>query len=381
MQETLYQEKRRRKRRKLINSLLAWLLVLVIIIAVTIIATLLVLTAGGKSLRKDVQSNRPNLNMEQAEDDGESALEQAQTTDEAEQPSGVVWQEGWVRHDGKVYQYNEDIMTFLVLGIDEKGKVKENKVVAEGGQSDGIFLVITNPDEKDIKVLAINRDTMTNIKLYGMEVNGIVPETVAQIAVQYGFGDGKELSCERARDAVSELLYGLPIHGYMSVNMDAIPKLNDAVGGVEITVLEDMTEVKKAWSQGATVTLKGKDALNYIQQRDCDVFESARGRLARQKQYLQAFVQKAITAVKKDITVPVTLYQELSKYMVTDVSLDEVAYLTKELSGYQFGEDAIYTLEGTTEMGEEFEEFYPDKEALKATMIELFYEEVELDEN
>lgn len=52
----------------------------------------------------------------------------------------------------------------------------------------------------------------------------------AQIAIQHGYGDGKELSCELTRDAVSSLLYELPIHGYAAVNMAAIPELNDALG-------------------------------------------------------------------------------------------------------------------------------------------------------
>ena len=368
MQEELHREKMRRRTHKIIRTLLAWLLVVVLVVAVTVIITLLVLTAGGKSLRKNVQSNRPNLQVI------------TESTQGSEQLTEVEWQEGWIRHNGAVYQYNEDIMTFMVLGVDKKGAVKENTKYARGGQSDGIFLVILNPDEKDIKVLGINRDTMTTIKLYGREVNGVTPEITAQITTQYGFGDSKELSCERTRDAVSALLYDLPIHGYASIRESAIPALNDAVGGVELAVLEDMTDVDPDWTQGAIITLNGEDAHRYITNRDCDEFESARGRLARQKQYLQAFVKKAITEVKKDITLPVTLYQELSKYMVTDVSLDEVAYLANELKDYHFGENGVYTLEGTTVMGEKFEEFYPDKEALKNTMIELFYEEVVLEE-
>jgi len=40
--------------------------------------------------------------------------------------------------------------------------------------------------------------------------------------------------------------------------------------------------------------------------------------------------------------------------------------------------EQIYTLAGDTQMGEKFEEFYPDKKALKELMIEVFYREVEL---
>jgi hypothetical protein len=31
----------------------------------------------------------------------------------------VVWQSDWVRYDGSVYDYNENINTFLIMGIDK----------------------------------------------------------------------------------------------------------------------------------------------------------------------------------------------------------------------------------------------------------------------
>ena len=57
---------------------------------------------------------------------------------------------------------------------------------------------------------------------------------------KHGYGDGMELSCERSVAAVSRLFYNLPISGYAAINMGAIPALNDAVGGVQVTVLDDV---------------------------------------------------------------------------------------------------------------------------------------------
>ncbi len=370
----MLQERRRRKRRKIIRMLLAWLLALFIILVVIGLVVVLVVAAGGRNLRNKTQSAKPNLQMEEElqEPSDTAEGETGQTSEPA-----VVWQEGWVRHNGKIYEYNDDIMTFLVLGIDKQGTVKESTSLTGGGQSDAIFLVIINPDDKDINILGINRDTITTIQKYGMGPEGSSVPALAQIAVQHGFGDGKELSCELTLEAVSALLYDLPIHGYLSVNMGAIAKLNDAVGGVEVSVLEDMTKKNKKWTEGAQITLKGKDAVQYVQWRDTSVFESARGRLARQKQYLTAFAAKFKDATKKDITLPVKLYQEFSKYIVTDVTVDEIAYLAGQLLDYSFDGDAIHTLEGTTVQGEIYEEFYPDKQALKEQMLELFYQEVE----
>ena len=41
------------------------------------------------------------------------------------------WQSDWVRYNGEVYDYNEDIITFLIMGIDKEDEVV--KEVKEGG--------------------------------------------------------------------------------------------------------------------------------------------------------------------------------------------------------------------------------------------------------
>ena len=77
-----------------------------------------------------------------------------------------------------------------------------------------------------------------------------------------------------------------------------------------------------------------------------------------------------------DISLPVKLYNEITNYMVTDVSVDEVAYLTSIASGYTFEKEHMYSLTGETVMGEKFEEFYVDEEALYELILQLFYEPV-----
>ena len=50
--------------------------------------------------------------------------------------------------------------------------------------------------------------------------------------------------------------------------------------------------------------------------------------------------------------------------MVTDVSLDKVAYLAPILAEYAYDGDSFHNLQGETVMGEQYEEFYPDEEAM-----------------
>lgn len=364
-------ERARRRRRRILQRMMAWLLVIVLLAAIVVLAVSLYISWGGRRLRERTAGARPNLELEQEESD-ESGQEQS-----SEPGQETVWKEGWIRYQGKIYEYNENILSFLVMGIDKMEEVTESKDEVSGGQSDALFLVVINPDDRSIRILAVNRDTMTDIVMYHAGVDESSPVVTAQIAVQHGFGDGKELSCELTRDAVSGLLYDLPINGYVAVNMAAIPELNDALGGVDVTSLEDMSKKIKGAEEGTELHLEGMDAFWYVKYRDITVFESARGRLARQKQYLTAFIKQAIAATRQDITLPISLYGKLKQYMVTDVTTDEVAYLASELINYSFEQDAIYVMEGTTREWDGYEEFYPDREHLRDLMIQLFYREVE----
>lgn len=318
--------------------------------------------SGESSLRKGVDSSGPSL---------DSGLE--------EDYPASNWQEGWVRHDGKVYEYNDDILTFLFLGIDKMEKVSPNPDLVSGGQSDAIFLLVIDTAAKDMCLVGVNRDTIVDVRMVGIGDDGEDIIFPAQLTVQHGFGDGMEGSCQMTEEAVSKLFYDLPIHGYVSFNMGGIAELNDAIGGVELEILEDLPKVHKNWTKGTQVKLEGMDAFWYVKYRDTTIFESARGRLARQKQYLGIFGRQAIAATKKDITLPVTLYGKLKDYIVTDISIDEMTYLASELVNYQFDIDEIYTMEGTTIRAEKFEEFYPDKDALRELIIKVFYREVDMD--
>lgn len=348
-----------KKKRK--KFLIAVLCGAVILIAVIVTAFQIVRVVGKSSLRSRAEAV-PELMPVQAQE----AL-----TEEEQQK----WQEGWVKYQNTIYAYKTDILTFLIMGIDKNSDVKEEAEGTNGGQADALFLAVMDSQEKAIKVIGINRNTMTDIDIYNEE-DTYVTTVSAQIAVQHGFGNGMEESCERQVKTVRKLFYNLPVHGYAAINMSAIPTINDAVEGVEITVLEDLTKRDKSLVEGETVHLMGESAFWYVKYRDTNEFGSADRRLERQKQYLKNFIGAAKGAIKKKPTVAVDLYQAVSGQMVTNVSIDEVAYLAPLLTEYQFGADSFYMLEGETVMGDQFEEFYVDENALYELILDVFYEEV-----
>ncbi len=291
--------------------------------------------------------------------------------------SGQTWKAGWVRHNGKVYEYNDEILTFLIMGIDDMNHVSKKSGGTSGGQADSLFLLVMNPKSGKINVVAINRNTMTEIDVYDEDGN-FSYTGVGQICLAHGYGDGMEFSCELEEKAVSNLFYSLPLSGYVAINMGAVPMINDAVGGV---VVPRMTFVDGQVQYGEDETLMGEDAFKYVHFRDLSVFDSAGFRLEKQKVYLRALMSKMMEAVREDPTMIVNLYQTISPYMVTDVDVSEVTYLAGQMPNYSLDLDTIYSLEGETTTGDQgFEEFTYDEDALYELMLEVFYEEVSEEE-
>ncbi len=72
------------------------------------------------------------------------------------------------------------------------------------------------------------------------------------------------------------------------------------------------------------------------------------------------------------------IYKEISKQMTTDVTLDELSYIASSVSSFSFDKDSVYLLKGKTMMGEKYEEFYPDEEAMYDMVLDIFYEKVDV---
>lgn len=292
--------------------------------------------------------------------------------------SSLKWQDDWVKHDGVIYDYNDDIMTFLIMGIDKMDE-EVSSVYGEinGGQADALFLVVFNPHDKTTKIIGINRNTMADVDFYD-EYGNYITTSKAQIAIQHGFGDGVEGSCELQKKAVSNLFYQLPIHGYAAINMSAITTINDAVGGIDVVPMKDEVIGGYEFHEGVETHLEGEAAFAYLKSRNVDQIGSADRRLDRQKQYLSAFAAKVIEQAEDNPSLAVDIYSAISKQMVTDVTVDELSYLASTVSKYSFDKDSFYLLKGQTLMGEKYEEFYPDEEAMYDMFLEIFYEKVDV---
>ena len=295
---------------------------------------------------------------------------------EGNTPATEKWQEGIIKHNEKYYKFNNKIHTYLIMGIDKDGPVEDEMAegTRDGGQSDAMFLLVTNSEDETMSVISINRNSMTEVTVYG-EGNFVLGKTKAQICTQHGFGDGKKLSCSRTADAVSYLFYNIPIDGYFSINMGAIPLMNDAIGGTQVIVLNDLSYPDVNLKKGDTVNLMGMEAYYYLRGRDINEFDSATNRLRRQEQYITSYFAKMKEVSAGSKTKVLQVYESIEDYIVTNIDFVE---LVSELMSYEYDENRMYTVPGETIMGETYEEYHVDDKALYDMIIDVFYNEVDV---
>lgn len=276
--------------------------------------------------------------------------------------------DGLVTYNGKKYRYNSHLSNYLLLGIDTKGEIAQEKETLSGGQSDAIFLVAYDRKEETAQILAIPRDTMTTIYIYNIDGTFVTPQT-DHLTLQYAYGDGREMSCKITRDAVSNLLYGVPIIGYTAINLDSIPLLVDTVGGVTLTVPDDsMEEVNPDYKKGAEITLTSETAEHYIRYRDTHAHHQALVRTERQKSFINAFADRILELQAQDPHTVTDIYETIKPHMVTNMSND----IFLDLAGAKrVGE--IRTIPGEGVATDLFDEYHVDDKALYELILDVFY--------
>jgi len=368
---------RKRVRTKILCALGILLALLAILAVIAVILVNVWRTTGRASLLQHAQGSRADAaqNMQSAANEkNENATDPG--TQEAEESYEL--QEGQIRYNGKTYQYKDNLMNILCLGIDSRDGIAKEKTPGKAGQADCVILAVLDDDAKTIQLINISRDSMVPVHVYATD-GSFVEDRTEQLALQYAYGNGRDWSCQLMEQTVSELFYGLPIHGYCALSMNSIASLNDAVGGVTVTVPEELAELKpKLFTAGETITLKGNRANEFVRARAVNSPDVASNnkRIARQKAYAVAFVNQLKQGMKEDMTLPVKLYQTAEKQMVTSLSLDQTVYLCTEYMNCSFDTDNIYTIDGTVTMGEKYAEFNVDDDALYQLILDVFYEEV-----
>lgn len=274
-----------------------------------------------------------------------------------------------VTRNGIDYYPRKDITVMMLLGIDQEGPVEDSGTFTNPGTADAVMLLIFDEKNETWSILQLNRDTMVDMPLIGL--GGKEAGTIrGQLALAHTYGSGLEDSCINTRKAVSNLLGGVDIDYYISMNMDAVSILNDAVGGVTVTVTDDFSDVDPTLTQGE-ITLRGEQALHFLQGRQNVGDQKNVSRMRRHQEYVEGFAQAMRGALEKSTGFVAETYSAVAPYLVSDCPINTLTSMIERYEDYEFR--GVITPEGENTVGEQYYEFYADEEKLDELVIELFY--------
>ncbi len=275
-----------------------------------------------------------------------------------------------VVYNGKTYRLNENITSIACLGVDRETLGTQGSIVGTGGQADTNMVLVIDTKTGEITVIAIPRDIMVDIDLYSVD-GEYLGNSREQLCLAYAYGDGKHASCKNSVASIQRVLFGMPVNSYVSLDLAGIGPLNDAIGGVTVTSPETINK----FVAGQSVTLRGQDAVTFVQKRGTDINASSR-RMERQMVYIKAFASGAINAAIRDFGTVSRLYNAAQRYTCTNVGLDNVTYLATTLLSKGVEGFRTVSVPGEMKMGDKYAEFYMDTTAAYEMILDIFYNEV-----
>ena len=282
----------------------------------------------------------------------------------------------FLTYGGQEYPIKKHLETVLLIGTDGMEKYEEQteglKAFYNDSQADFLMLLVLDTDAGTAEIIQLNRDTMTDVPW--LDVLGNYGGTeFKQLCLAFNYGDGGAKSCKNTVDAVSGLLYDAPIDYYMQIPMTAIGVLNDVVGGVPVTIREDLTAIDPAFVAGATVRLTGAQAEKFVRARMSLEDDTNTSRMERQRDYLDSFQACAKKAIDTDSQFVLTLLEKMADYLQTNLTGDQLVNLITQLDESKVS--PIRSPQGTLTLGEEHYEFYVDADALWENVKNAYCEE------
>ena len=282
-------------------------------------------------------------------------------------------EEGTVEWNGKKYRKKPAMTLILLAGIDKDGTETPSPRVSyrNGGQADFLLLLAIDHGEKQIHQLQIDRDTMAEVTVLGIYGN----ETDArelQICLAHSFGARPEDNARYTVRAVRKLLNDLEIDGYYMVDYSAVPVLADKLGGVRVTIPEDMTSVNPEWYRGHTVTLTGKDAETFVRTRKTVGNGTNAERMTRQAVFVRGVITRVHQCFSDDPRFASDMVSVFRQIAVTDLTDQRLMEEISKARSYEVLQ--ADRLQGHYEEDKDgFVEFYPDPNSTTEWIINHLY--------
>ena len=160
---------KKRVRTKILCALGILLALLAILAVIAVILVNVWRSTGRASLLHHAQGNST---------DAAQAMQEAANEKNSE---SYELQEGQIRYNGKTYQYKDNLMNILCLGIDSRDGIAKEKTPGKAGQADCVILAVLDDEAKTIQLINISRDSMVPVHVYATD-GSYVEDRTEQLA-------------------------------------------------------------------------------------------------------------------------------------------------------------------------------------------------------
>ena len=213
-----------------------------------------------------------------------------------------------LQHEGTDYPLNRHLSTVLLIGTDnfvDDDKQNEIEAFYNFNLADFLVLLVFDHSNRTVTPFQICRDTMCDVPW--LSVNGLV-------------------------------------------------------GGVTVTLEDDIPALGPEYVRGARVTLRGPDSLRFVRYRDLNVLDSNWTRMAHHRIYFAAFMDAVREALADNEDFAVSAFRAVEPFTCTDLSVENVSDLIDRICSYEIL--PVVTPGGEYVNGDPFAEFLVDETSL-----------------
>ncbi len=275
--------------------------------------------------------------------------------------------------DDTDYTYTDDVRTYLLIGTDNTGTA--NPAEGRGEMADFLMLFVVNQTNNSYGFIQLNRDTMMDVPGLDKYTGEEAGTAFEQICIAHWYGTTPEERNANTVEAVSRLFGDMEINGYYTINMKDIGALNDAVGGVLVTIDEDLTSIDPELKEGTEVLLNAKQAEAYVRARMNVGKGTNEERMARQLNYMKSAYSRVINQLREEPNYINSLYDEMKDRIQTDRNGEGLNEFAKYISS---GENkGFIQLDGEAKIGDtlgdgvEHAEFYLNEGSVARALKKL----------
>ncbi|KAB3531836.1 LCP family protein [Alkaliphilus serpentinus] len=261
-----------------------------------------------------------------------------------------------------------DEMDILLQLASESSRINIVLLGLEGLRSDTNMFISYDPDNKQIDVISIPRDTYYPRKGY----TGLGKDKFNAVYQDHG-ADGVKM-------ALSDLLLNIPVDHYITVNYKGAEAIINTLGGVPVYIPELMSyedlyddpPLKIHFEPGHHL-LNGEDGVKFLRYRQGSPGSGAMsyadgdlGRIRAQQEFMKSAFKKAIS-----FRLP-TVVATAFRFVRTDVDLQEAVKYATMAAGMEIENVNMLTLPGVDEYRNGLSYFFLDEEETKTLLLNMY---------